>query len=199
MLGRTLTAVHELPIPPDMDARDPRAFVAETWARLAGVAVPAFVADAVARLLAEEPPPPPYLVLSHNDVNPTNLVYDGSALRLLDWDMAGANDPYYDLAAAAVFFRMDDAACRVLFEAYDALDPDGPRFGYCRRQVAILCGTTFLTLAYVGGHVGDAGATLASTAGLADFYQRLQTGAVDIRSGEGQQAFGLALIKSAVD
>ena len=184
-----------------MEARDPREFIAATWSGLAGVAVPAFVGDAVARVLGEAPPGEPDLVLSHNDVNPTNLVYDGSTLLLLDWDVAGPNDRHYDLAAAAVFFRMDDATCHALLAAYDGLDAAGlpARFHYSRRLVAVLCGTTFLHLAHQGGHAGDASATLASTASLGDFYQRLQTGAVDIATGDDQWAFGLALIKSVKD
>jgi thiamine kinase-like enzyme len=46
--------------------------------------------------------------VSHNDVNPTNLVYDGENLLLLDWDTAGSNDPFYDLAAISVYLCMDD-------------------------------------------------------------------------------------------
>jgi thiamine kinase-like enzyme len=41
--------------------------------------------------------------LSHDDVNPTNLVYDGNRLLLLDWDNAGKNEPMYDLATISVF------------------------------------------------------------------------------------------------
>jgi thiamine kinase-like enzyme len=104
-LGQTLRRVHELPLPPNAVATDARSFLRETWSRLAdSVAVPNFVTDSVTRMLGETPPASGRdVVLSHNDVNPTNLIYDGEHLLMLDWDTAGPNDPFYDLAAVALF------------------------------------------------------------------------------------------------
>jgi aminoglycoside phosphotransferase (APT) family kinase protein len=155
----------------------------------------------VQRMRAEEPPAcERAVVLSHNDVNPTNLVYDGENLMLLDWDTAGPNDPFYDLAAIAVFLRMDDATCLTLLAAHDGEPVSAlpARFTYCRRLVAVLCGSAFLHLARQSGHAGATGETLESTTPLAEFYQRLRAGAVNIGSGEGQWWFGLALVKASV-
>jgi CheY-like chemotaxis protein len=79
------------PLPPDAEPADPRAFLADVWATLATQdAVPAFVGEAVRRVLAEEPPASERaLVLSHNDVHPSNLVHDGEHLLLLDWELPG--------------------------------------------------------------------------------------------------------------
>ena len=44
-------------------------------------------------------------MLSHNDLNPTNLIYDGAGVQLLDWSAAGPLDPLYDLATLAMFLR----------------------------------------------------------------------------------------------
>ena len=38
------------------------------------------------------------LVPCHCDYQPTNLVISGSKLYVLDWEFAGMNDPYYDIA-----------------------------------------------------------------------------------------------------
>src|SRR5262249_16405194 len=108
LLGETLRRVHDLPRPADLEPATPLALLADTWAKLARVAPP-FVVEAVEGMLAEPPPAGKRaLVVSHNDVNPTNLAYDGERLLLLDWDMASANDPLFDLATISVFLRMDD-------------------------------------------------------------------------------------------
>jgi thiamine kinase-like enzyme len=200
-LGQTLRRVHDLPLPPDAEAKDPRELLAALWSGLAqGFVLPAFVGDAVQRMLEEQAPPldrPP--VLSHNDVNPTNLAYDGERLLFLDWDTAGPNDPYYDLAAIAVFLCMDEPTCLQLISAHDGAQvSDLPaRFVYGRRLVAILCGTAFLHLARQVGHAGASAAeTLEAVPSLPDFYQRLQAGSLSIASSEGQWAFGLALMKT---
>ena len=199
-LGRTLRRVHDLELPPDTEPKDPRVFLSDVWSGLAGAfAVPGFIGDAVTQLLAEEPPASERpTVLSHNDVNPSNLVYDGEKILLHDWETAGPNDPFYDLAAVSLFLRMDESTCRKLLEAHDGEPvPQLPaRFAYDRRLAAVLCCAVFLHLARQQGHPGAAGdETLESTLSLADFYKQLMSGAFSLASAEGQWRFGLALLK----
>ncbi len=52
-------------------------------------------------------------VLCHNDPNPKNLIFSASGLKLIDWEFAGINDRYFDLAAVSVEFNLD-----LLDEAY---------------------------------------------------------------------------------
>ncbi len=201
-LGGMLRRVHELPLPPDAEAKDSRAFLAAVWSGLAGFALPAFVGDAVGRVLAEDAPASGRAtVLSHNDVNPTNLVDDGEHLLLLDWETAGPNDPFYDLAAISVFLRMDEATCRQLLAAHDGepIDELPAAFASSRRLVAALCGALFLHLARQGGHAGAAGEEpLDATPSLGDVYQRMRAGSLSVATAEGRWWFGLALVKNSL-
>jgi aminoglycoside phosphotransferase (APT) family kinase protein len=200
-LGRTIRRLHDLPLPDAGPAKDGREFLASVWSDLgSSFALPAFVGDAVRRVLDEEPPTADRpLVLSHNDINPTNLVYDGERLVLLDWETAGANEPFYDLAAVSVFLRMDDATCLSLLAAYDGRPVSAvpARLAYDRRLVAALCGTVILRLARASGHPGASGETIDSTPPLGEFYQRLRSGSLSIATAEGQWWFGLALVKAS--
>ncbi|HEX8699579.1 MAG TPA: phosphotransferase [Myxococcaceae bacterium] len=201
-LGQTVRRVHQLPLPPDTEQKNPREFLTATWSGLtATVALPSFAGDAVQRVLQEEAPVPERApVLSHNDVNPTNLVYDGEKLLLLDWETAGTNDPFYDLATISVFLRMDEATCHKLLAAYDGkpFSRLPARFAYDRRMVAVLCGATFLQLARQSGHAGATGGeTLGSTLSLLEVYQRMMTGSLNLATGEGRWCFGLALMKDS--
>ena len=194
-LGRTLRRVHDLPLPHDVASTDARTQLERIWASLGNdVAMPAFVGDTVRGLLAEEMPESGRpLVLSHNDVNPSNLVHDGERLLLLDWDAAGANDPYYDLAVVAMFLRMDVASCLTMLGAYDnaPVSELPARFAYDRRLAAVLAGTTFFSLH--PGHRG--GATPDAQLTLGECYERMRSGAMSLASPEGQRAFALALIR----
>lgn len=203
LLGRTLRRVHELPMSPGVQAKNGRDFLSATWATFdEKFSLPAFTADTVRRVLAEDVPASGRpLVLSHNDVNPTNLVYDGEHLVLLDWETAGLNDPFYDLAAIAVFLRLDATTSRQLLEAHDGAPVNElpARFIYDRRLVAALCGTTFLRMARQGGHAGATGEeTIDSTLSLGDFYQRMRAGSLSGATPEGQWHFGLALVKECL-
>jgi aminoglycoside phosphotransferase (APT) family kinase protein len=198
LLGKTIRRVHELPIPEGAEAKEPRAFLGEIWATLAGLELPPFVGNAVARARAEDPPPRERaVVLSHNDVNPSNLVYDGEHLVLLDWDTAGPSDPFQDLAAISVFLRMDEETCLQLLAAYDGVPATtmSPSFAYHRRLVAVLCGCAFLHLARQRGH---AGSTADSALELGQFYQQLRAGTVNIAAADGQWAFGLSLVQASL-
>ena len=203
-LGRTLRRVHDIPPPAGADSQDPRDVLAATWSGLSETAgIPVFVGDAVRRVLDETPPRSARdAVLSHNDVNPGNLVYAEERLMLVDWDAAGRNDPYYDLAAIAVFHRMDDQTCRRLLAAHDG-EPfaEIPAFfAYTRRLIAVLCGVVGMQMQL--SNRSDAlptGAieTLESTLSLGEFYQKLRAGEVRLDSPDGARAFALALIKES--
>lgn len=202
-LGEMVRRVHELPLPPGAEAKDPREFLSTLWSAVSpSFALPSFVGDAIQRRLAEDPPARERApVLSHNDVNPTNLAYDGENLLLLDWETAGPNDSSYDLAAISVFLRMDEAHCLKLLSAYEGAPVSRlpARFAYSRRMVAALCGTAFLNVARSSGHAGATGQeTLDSTPSLGEFYQRMRTGALNIMAAEGRWWFGLALIKESL-
>jgi thiamine kinase-like enzyme len=203
VLAATIRRVHALPLPAESESKDAPTFLRSIWSRLDGqYAIPGFVGDAVRRVLAEEMPPSGRaIVLSHNDVNPSNLVYDGEHLLFLDWDVAGPNDPFYDLATIAVFLRMDEDTCMRLLSAYDEVPVEHlpSRFAYSRRMVAVLCGTTILDVARRTGHVPAIDApTLESTPALGEFYRRMMSGALNIATTEGQWWFGLALVKESL-
>lgn len=202
-LGGMLRRVHDLPLPSGAETTDVRALLARIWSGLeSGGEPPAFVGAAVRRLMTEVAPDAGRApVLSHNDVNPTNLVYDGEKLLLLDWDTAAGNDPFYDLATIALFLRMDDDDARRLLAAHDdAVVTTLPaRFCYDRRVAAVLCGTMFLHLARQSGRPSPAGDdTLDSVLSLGELYRGMRAGSVDPSTGEGQWAFGLALLKESV-
>jgi aminoglycoside phosphotransferase (APT) family kinase protein len=200
-LGRTLRRIHDVPIPRGATAQDPLALLGTIAIRLEKMSAPRFALDAIHHMLEEAPPPSDRApVLSHNDVNPTNLVYDGERIVMLDWDVAAPNDPLYDLAAIAMFLRMDDATARALLGAHDGVEIDAlpPRFAYLRRLIGVLCGALGLALARASGYAGAGDETIDRALALGDFYAQLRTGAISLAGAGGRWAFGLALIKEAL-
>lgn len=202
MLGRTVRRIQDIPVPPNATGKDPLAFLAEIWSGIpADYPVPAFVRDAVARVLAAGPSGGER-VLSHNDLNPSNLVYDGERLLLFDWDTAGPNDPYYDLAVLSIFLRMDEGAIRRMLAAYEggreaAALPD--RFVRNRRLASALAGSMFFHLARQLGDPGAAGnETLDTALPLGEFYQRMMAGQLSLATAEGKRAFALAIVKEGL-
>jgi aminoglycoside phosphotransferase (APT) family kinase protein len=197
-LGHAMRCVHALPLPPGAACQDPRDTFAPAWAALTDFSVPTFARAAIDRVRAEPPPPSERpLVLSHNDPNPSNLVFDGERLMLLDWDAAGPNDPFYDLAALALFLCLDDASAGKLIAAHDAAPPAALplRFTYARRLLAAVCGTMAFQLARRAGHPGgELGADDAPT--LRAVHAGMSAGSLSLSSSDGLWAFALALVQT---
>jgi aminoglycoside phosphotransferase (APT) family kinase protein len=202
LLGETLRRVHLLPVPDDAAPSRPRELLAGMWAELwTSTSLPAFVMQLVEHTLAEAPPPAErQAVLSHNDANPSNLVFDGERLLLLDWDAAAPNDPFYDLAVVSLFLRMDEKTSGLLIGVHDGAPPPSslpPTFLYYRRLTGVMLGVGFLSLARQSGHVGTAPDAFDAAPPLADFYQKLRSGVLSLGTGEGRWAFGLGLMREA--
>ena len=202
-LGQLIRRIHALPVPVGAVAIDRRQVLRQIWAELrTDCALPDFVGAAVERVLAEAPPLSDRApVLGHNDVNPSNIVYDGEAILMLDWALAGPADPFYDLAAISVFLRMDEDACLRLLSAYDgeAVTAIPAQLSYTRRLVAAFVGTVQLCIARQMNHPGASGMeTLAAALSLAEFVAQLSTGEAKFGTPDGQWAFGLALLKESL-
>jgi aminoglycoside phosphotransferase (APT) family kinase protein len=196
-LGALVRRIHALPVAADAPAADPVALLRFVDGRLATMALPDRVRAQIARALAA-PPPASGLprVLSHNDLNPSNLVDDGERFLVIDWDAAAVNDPIHDLATLALFLRMTDAEAAALLAAYagDRIDALAAALPGYRRFVALLVGTMFGFLAHTAGHPGDAS---AAPGDLAAAYQRMRAGTLAVGSPDGQWTFALALLAEA--
>jgi len=196
-----LARLHRLPVtafPPI----DPVAAVRTLWQQQSaksGFPAWAFPAatliDRADALLAADPRRVP----SHNDMNPTNLLWDGMRAWLVDWDVSGLNHPYYDLAVFSMFLRLEDSVALDLLarqENATITAAQAETFRALRTLGALFCGMVFFMLA------GDLASTvpqhLDETPTLLQFYARLRTGELALRSPVGQGMFGAAMLKDAL-
>ncbi len=58
-------------------------------------------------------------VLCHNDLNPQNILFTPKGVMLIDWEFAGYNDAYFDLAAVCVEYALTRKEERLLMQQYD--------------------------------------------------------------------------------
>ena len=117
--------------------------VVEAYARTAaarGVEVPREFADAnrIAgeiedALQGEEHLPVP----CHNDLLNANFIYDGTRVRIVDWEYAGMGDRYFDLGNLSINNDLREGDDRVLLEHYFA-EPCLDRRLACLRLMRIM-------------------------------------------------------------
>jgi len=60
---------------------------------------------------------PKEYVLCHNDLNPQNIFFSDK-VKFIDWEYAGVNDRYFDLACVCMEFRLNDEMQEVFLNAY---------------------------------------------------------------------------------
>lgn len=196
-----LRTLHALD-PRGVEPRDPMGYARKAWhtaRERAGFPVwaaslaPTF--DAIADVLAADR----RRVVSHNDVNPTNVMWDGTRTWLIDWDLAGLGHPYYDLAALALFLRLEDGVALDLVARHDGAPLDETSratFRALRTLVGLLCGFTFL------GLVPDLNVRAAKERSdaptLADVYAAMRAGELDPQTPFGQASMGLALLAASI-
>ena len=200
-LARTLGRLHALPGDGWIDI-DPAAYAREMWrAQSRRPGFPAWAAPALAhieraeRLLADDDRRTP----SHNDLNPANVLWDGERVWLVDWEQSGLTHPYYDMAALSTFLMVDDDVGIQLVTAQEGapLSPaQSEIFVALRRLAMVFYGTIFFMLAR------DLETTVPSDIGevkdMPELHVRLRSGALSLRTSEGQAAFGAAMLKRAV-
>jgi len=56
-------------------------------------------------------------VLCHNDLNPQNIFFSDD-IKFIDWEYAGVNDRYFEVACVCVEFRLNEKVQKVFLEAY---------------------------------------------------------------------------------
>ncbi|MEA1880244.1 MAG: choline/ethanolamine kinase family protein [Campylobacterota bacterium] len=60
---------------------------------------------------------PKEYVLCHNDLNPKNIFFSYD-IKFIDWEYAGLNDRYFDLACVCVEFSLDEEMQEIFLKAY---------------------------------------------------------------------------------
>ena len=60
---------------------------------------------------------PKEYVLCHNDLNPQNIFFSDD-VKFIDWEYAGVNDRYFDLASVCVEFGLSERMQKVFLDAY---------------------------------------------------------------------------------
>jgi thiamine kinase-like enzyme len=115
----------------------------------------------------------------HNDLLRGNFVRDGASVRIVDWEYAGMNDRYFDLANMSVNNDFEEDDDRALLAAYFGEPATGARFAALRlmRLVSDLREAMWGAVQAVGSPLED----VDFRAYAAEHAARLEAGMADRR------------------
>jgi Ser/Thr protein kinase RdoA (MazF antagonist) len=91
--------------------------LAQTLQKLHSISIDAKPIELQADICIIEKCPKEY-VLCHNDLNPTNIFFSNNDIKFIDWEYAGVNDRYFDLASVCVEFGLAGEMVEVFLNAY---------------------------------------------------------------------------------
>jgi thiamine kinase-like enzyme len=58
------------------------------------------------------------LVLTHHDLNPKNIIFTKNSIKIIDWEYAGVNDLFFDLASLCYEFNLSRKEEQLLLKVY---------------------------------------------------------------------------------
>lgn len=59
-----------------------------------------------------------HFVTSHHDLNPKNIIFYNSKIKFIDWEYAGVNSVFFDLASICVEFKIDKILYNFILKFY---------------------------------------------------------------------------------
>nr|WP_255484702.1 phosphotransferase [Mucilaginibacter sp. X5P1] len=141
-------------------------------------------------------------VLSHNDLNPNNIIFDGEKIWIIDWDAAFKNDRYVDLAITANFFVTNDEHENIFLETYfgnSLTNYHRARFFLMRQICRLVYAMLMFKRAHTSNRSGIGDDPVMGNISLKDVKEKLGAGKLSLASYEGQLLFGKALINEALN
>ncbi|MFA6740881.1 MAG: phosphotransferase [Arcobacteraceae bacterium] len=56
--------------------------------------------------------------LTHHDLNPKNIIFNEMGFKIIDWEYAGVNDSFFDLASICVEFKLNKNQEKIVLNSY---------------------------------------------------------------------------------
>ena len=150
-----------------------------------------------AALTAAYPRHDPALVSSHNDLNPSNIIFSGGRAWIIDWETGFAADRYADLASLTNWFAADEVGEALILNTYFGEAPGAARMArfLVMRQINRL----FYGASLIGSAKAEGAAmTLTAEDLTRERFSDIRGAMAELATPEGRLRFGCAFIAEAL-
>lgn len=134
---------------------------------------------------------------THRDLNPNNFIWQSDSFKVIDFENAAQDDPFFDLATVLLFQLHDDQSRKAFLGAYfhrDLTEAESQHLQSMRKVVCLFYGLGLMSHASLE-MIEDS----KETQSLQDVFDSLfKKGAFDLSQVSNQLIFAKALIKEAI-
>lgn len=134
-------------------------------------------------------------VVSHNDLNPNNILFIKGKINIVDWDSAGLADPYYDLSTLALWYMDIPKVQSKLLEGYLERKPTQNELNYLNVMKKVTIAIYAGRLIQVAAEMGCETQPPIPKENLSEFLAKIGSGEIKLNSGRVLYQFGLVLLK----
>lgn len=146
--------------------------------------------------LVEKVTPSLESVPCHRDLNPTNLIYTNQKFLAVDYDSAGQDDPYLDLAQVSIFYCREEEQETILLILYLGHSPshfEMDKFRLMKKIAFLFYGVEFLR--QVPSEVWETKPDLDS---FRIYMKKLGDGTVSLEEPKEKLNMGLIMLQEAM-
>ena len=135
-------------------------------------------------------------VFSHGDLNPGNILWDGSQVWFVDWEQATMNHPYMDLATFSNFLSLPEEATLAITGAIENVSADGltahhlETLKIMKNYSRLAYGCVFLSMVDDLRNVDT-----NSQVSLSECFAQFAAGKLSLTSDSGRAAIGIAFLR----
>jgi hypothetical protein len=140
-------------------------------------------------------------VSSHNDLNPSNVLYDGKRLWLIDWETAFGADPHLDPATLAYWYGLEgEAEAALLTRVFGRTDQAVRARHLLMLQVCRVFYAAMMLLHLAGSRPPGAPPIAdLSAPSLAEVRLKLRTGAIQVGEASGRLMLAKASLSAVLE
>ncbi|MCA0369993.1 MAG: phosphotransferase [Proteobacteria bacterium] len=139
---------------------------------------------------------------THRDLNPNNIFVTQNGVKFIDFENAGLDDPYIDLAAVSLFYMMTHQEQTLLLSAYHGrriTEDDMVHLQWARRLVCVFQGLTLHQIAHARAPRENAPQPLRSALDLGTALTRVYEGKLVPTRSQDVRCVADAFLKEALN
>jgi thiamine kinase-like enzyme len=133
---------------------------------------------------------------THRDLNPNNFIWQGDSFKVIDFENAAEDDPFFDVATVTLFYFHDESSREAFWEAYFKRKLTAEERNHLAQMRKAVCLFYGLELLY---HIPeDVVRTNVPLKPVMEVFMSFQAGTLSLYTTEGQFIFAKALLREAI-